>query len=324
MFDTVCGDNVALEPHSCIPSALRQALRPGKLLRFTSLISEKHNLKWKEGEIPFSPLERRGHRSSCAVDEICFFSDRHFGSILLRCDHHLLSVTCAAIQTLSEGHTDGVVKDKAAPRGGGGEGPTGGRMDGEMDGWIVQNLPVREINRTVREILASAACANCNESSGALGYMALPSWTGPLVSMRKIASWRRCWGDICNCVSVFLMFPHLCINNTLLIIAREGGGGGAILSNRHLEINGRRELPPPSHPDKNDWRIFFLLFSLLSSPLLSSPLLSPPPPPPRPYALRYGTGTTMQGSSSPLSKPVIPYSTAQEAQKSSGSKASHA
>ncbi|KAK9534923.1 hypothetical protein VZT92_007337 [Zoarces viviparus] len=35
-----------------------------------------------------------------------------FNNILLRCNHHLLSVTCAAIQKLRKRHTDGVVKDK--------------------------------------------------------------------------------------------------------------------------------------------------------------------------------------------------------------------
>ncbi|KAJ4932523.1 hypothetical protein JOQ06_010941 [Pogonophryne albipinna] len=35
-----------------------------------------------------------------------------FNNILIRCIHHLLSVTCAAIQKLRKGHTDRVVKDK--------------------------------------------------------------------------------------------------------------------------------------------------------------------------------------------------------------------
>lgn len=47
---------------------------------------------------------------SSAVDEIIFSNE--FNSILPRCHHHLLSVTCATIQKLSKGQTDGVVKDK--------------------------------------------------------------------------------------------------------------------------------------------------------------------------------------------------------------------
>ena len=62
-----------------------------------------------ERKIPFSS-ETSVSLLSCAVDETIFSNE--FSSILPSCNHHPLSVTCAAVQELSKGQTDGVVKDK--------------------------------------------------------------------------------------------------------------------------------------------------------------------------------------------------------------------